>query len=206
MIQPVVEGDGDVVAAPELLRRLRSEAAAFELQIGKPIRRPRSHLTREEFLPPTIELARRQPGCSSILILFDGDDDCPRELGPRVQGWAVQASRGIPCVVVMAHREYEAWFLASVESLRGRCGIRNDANAPANPETPRGAKEALESLMAHGASYHETADQVSLTAQFDMATAYRRSRSFRRMASAFGALLEAEGAASGTWPPAAWRQ
>lgn len=206
MIQPVVEGDGDVVAAPELLRRLRDEASAFEVQIGRPIRRPRAQLTREEFLPPTIELARRQPGCSSILILFDGDDDCPGELAPRVQAWAIRASRGIPCVVVVAQREYEAWFLASVESLRGRCGIRGDAMPPENPEAPRGAKEALESLMVPGVSYHETADQVSLTAQFDMAAAYRRSRSFRRMASAFGALLRAEGAVAGPWPPTAWRE
>ncbi len=206
MVQLIVEGDGDVVAAPALLRRLRDGACAFELQIGRPIRQPRSHLIREEYLSRAIEIARRQPGCSSILILFDGDDDCPKELAPRVQDWAIRASGGIPCVVVMAHREYEAWFLASVESLRGCCGIRNDAQPPDNPEAPRGAKEALEELMAPGGSYHETADQVSLTARFDMETAYRRSRSFRRMTSAFGALLQAEGAAAETWPPAAWRE
>lgn len=204
MIQPIVEGHGEVEAVPVLLRRLRDEAGAFDLQVGGPIRRSRSQLTREEPVHQAIELARRQPHCDSILILLDGDEDCPRELAPRIQHWAEAAARGIPCAVVMAHREYEAWFLAAVESLRGYRGIRPDAAPPLDPEASRGAKEALEGLMAADTSYHETADQPAMTARFDMATAYRRSRSFRRMTSAFGSLLRARGIAVEAWPPAAW--
>lgn len=204
MIQPIVEGHGEVEAVPVLLRRLRDEAGAFQIQVGGPIRRPRSQLVREESVCQTIELARRQPRCDAILILLDGDEDCPRELAPRIQNWAVAAARGVPCVVVMAHREYEAWFLAAVESLRGQHGIRPDAEPPDDPEAPRGAKEALESLMAADTSYHETVDQPAMTARFDMATAYRRSRSFRRMTSAFGFLLRAQGAEVQTWPPVSW--
>ena|SRR5882724_2744462 len=104
----------------------------------------------------------------------------------------------------MAHREYEAWFLGAVESLRGLRGIRDDATPPADPGTPRGAKEFLEGLMAEGMSYHERADQPALTARFDMGAAYRRCRSFRKMTSALGALLKARGIDVGVWPPAAW--
>src|SRR2546426_7135782 len=48
--------------------------------------------------------------------------------------------RSVPCAVVLAHREYEAWFLASLESLRGRRGIRGDAEAHPDPEEPRDRK------------------------------------------------------------------
>ncbi|HEY2955868.1 MAG TPA: DUF4276 family protein [Candidatus Eisenbacteria bacterium] len=204
MIQPIVEGHGEVEAVPVLLRRLRDEAGAFHLQVGGPIRRHRSQLVREESLCQAVELARRQAHCNAILILFDGDEDCPRDLAPRIQGWAAAASAGIPCSVVMAHREYEAWFLAAVESLRGQRGIRPDAAIPFDPEAPRGAKAALEDLMAADASYHETADQPALTAMFDMATAHRRSRSFRHMTSAFGSLLRAHGVQVDAWPPVSW--
>lgn len=204
MIQPIVEGHGEVEAVPVLLRRLRDAAGAFHLHFGAPIRRPRSQLVREETLRQSIELARRQPGCGSILLLLDGDEACPREMAPRLQEWAAAAAGGIPCAVVMAHREYEAWFLASVESLRGHRGVRIDAVAPLEPEAARGAKEALERLMAADRSYHETTDQPAMTALFDMAAAYRRSRSFRRMTIAFGSLLRTQGVEIEAWPPIAW--
>lgn len=204
MIQPIVEGHGEVDAVPVLLRRLRDEAGVFDLQIGVPIRRTRAQLVREETLRQAVELARRQPNGSSILILLDGDDDCPRELAPQIEEWARAAAGGFPSAVVMAHREYEAWFLAAIESLRGQRGIRVDASHPDDPESARGAREALEDLMIAGSSYHTTADQPALTAMFDLGAAYRRSRSFRRMVSAFGTLARVQGIELAAWPPAEW--
>jgi hypothetical protein len=182
------------------------EAGVFDLQIGLPIRRTRAQLVREETLRQAVELARRQVACSSILILLDGDDDCPRELAPRLTAWAHVAAGGIASAVVVAHREYEAWFLAAIESLRGQRGIRGDASHYDDPESSRGAREALEELMIAGNSYHTTADQPALTAMFDMAAAYRFSRSFRRMVSAFGTLARAHGTELAVWPPAEWLQ
>ena len=92
----------------------------------------------------------------------------------------------MPCGVVLAHREYEAWFLAAIESLRGRRGVRIDAESHPNPENPRGAKEQLELRMHPRASYVETADQPAFSAQFSLEVAYRRSRSFRRLATSLG--------------------
>ena len=57
-------------------------------------------------------------------MLLDSDSDCPAELGPTIHGWAVEAEGGVPCGVVLAHREYEAWFLAAIESLRGHRSVR----------------------------------------------------------------------------------
>ena len=106
--------------------------------------------------------------------------------------------------MVLAHREFEAWFLAAVESLRGHRGVRIDAEPHPNPEDPRGAKEQLELRLRVGASYMETADQPALSARFSLSAAYRRSRSFRKLATSFGTLVQSMGHDIDTWPPAAW--
>lgn len=72
-IQPVVEGHGEVQALPVLLRRLRDEASAWEVEIEKPIRRPRNRLASEPGVMQAVEIARRQRTCEAILIVFDAD-------------------------------------------------------------------------------------------------------------------------------------
>ena len=205
-IQPIVEGHGEVGAVPVLLRRLRDEAAAYRLEVNPPIRKPRSQLTNEQKLRTAVSLARMQEDCACILILIDSDDDCPAEKGQEIQGWAEDEANPIPCAVVLACREYEAWFLATIESLRGTRGIRDDAESHLDPETTRDAKGQVEKRMAPRRSYSESADQPALTARFDMAQAYRRCRSFRRMAEVFGRLAAQLGFEIGTWPPPVWME
>ena len=204
-IQPVVEGHGEVGAVPVLLRRLAGEAQAWEVGVNRPIRRNRSQLVQRTELEKTVRLARLQPNCGVILILFDGDDDCPAEWGPRVQRWAAAVSGGVPCEVVVPHREYEAWFLAAIESLRGQRGIRFDADPHPAPETPRSAKEQLEARMRSG-SYMETTDQPAFSARFSLTAAYRGCRSFRKLTKSFGVLLREAGRDIGVWPPVAWME
>ena len=79
-IQPIVEGHGEVAAVPVLLRRLVAEAQAWRVGIGRPIRRPRNQLVQQPGLDTAVNLALHH-GCDAILIMFDGDDDCPAELG-----------------------------------------------------------------------------------------------------------------------------
>ena len=110
-IQPVVEGHGEVRALPVLLRRLSDASGVHDLEFSRPIRRKRSELVNEEPLRRTIRLALLREECAGILILFDADDDPPCELGPRVQSWASAEAAAVPCAVVMAMREYEAWLL-----------------------------------------------------------------------------------------------
>lgn len=205
ILQPIVEGQGDVAAVPVLLRRLAEVADAREVRVARPHRRPRTKLVRKDTLQESVRVARLTPGCSAILILFDADGSCPMEIAPALAAWAQEAADPIPCAVVMANREYEAWFLAAIESLRGTAGIRPDAAAYASPETPRDAKGALESMMRSGASYLATADQVRLTARLDLPAAYSASRSFRKLVEAFGALLRASGTRLLAWPPQEWR-
>ncbi len=206
VIQPIVEGHGDVKAFPVLLRRLVEEAQVWNVSIGRPIRRTRYQLVQKTEVERSVRLALKQQNCGAVLILFDGDDDCPAKLGPTVQAWAAAVANNIPCGVVIAHREYEAWFLAAIESLRGYRGIIDDAELHLNPEDPRGAKEQLEARMQAGASYLERTDQPAFSAKFSLSDAYRRSRSFRKLTSSFGRLVSSMGEDIGVWPPAAWTE
>ena len=203
-IQPIVEGHGDVEAFPVLLRRLVVEAGGLTVGIGRPIRRRRHELVRESDLQKAVRLALLQQNCGAILILFDGDTDCPAELGPEVRTWALASAGNIPCEVVIAHREYEAWFLAAIESLRGIRGIRSDAEPHPSPEEPRGAKEQLEARMQAGRSYLERTDQPALSARFSMQDAYSGSRSFRKLTGSLGALLRSLHQDVEAWPPSSW--
>ena len=47
MIQPIVEGDGEVAAVPVLLRRLLPEMGVYA-EIGTPIKQNRYDLVRED--------------------------------------------------------------------------------------------------------------------------------------------------------------
>lgn len=204
-IQPIVEGHGDVVALPVLLRRLRDEAGAHAIEINRPIRRQRHHLVREATLRQAVQLARLQSQCGGILIVFDSDDDCPATLAPVIEEWA-KSEVDVPCRVVLAHREFEAWFLASIESLRGRRGVLETAPPHESPESPRDAKGEIEARMRMGRSYQEPADQPAFAAHFDVASAHRKCRSFRRLVRAFGELLGDVGGNRIGWPPQSWRR
>jgi hypothetical protein len=205
IIQPIVEGQGDVDAVPVLLRRLRDEAQAWGLEVAKPHRRPRTLLVKREPLQSAVRVAGLTPDCAGILVIFDADDDCPKALAQELEKWAQEAAGERPCAVVLANREYEAWLLASIETLRGKAGILPEAVSHPDPESPRDAKGELEQRMPQGASYSPSVDQAPLTAHLDLESAYRRCRSFRKLVSAFGVLAEAAGVAPAVWPPVGWR-
>ena len=151
-IQPLVEGHGEVEALPVLLRRFIDAAQVWTVGVRQPIRRPRNRLAQEDGVRQAVRLALEQPECGAVLVLLDGNSDCPAELGPTVQEWTTGAADDTPCRVVLAHREYEAWFLASIESLRGFRGVTTTAQPPRDPEDARGAKEQLRARMQPGAS------------------------------------------------------
>jgi hypothetical protein len=203
-IYPMVEGHGEVAAAPVLLRRLLAEAQCHGIGVGRPIRRTQSQLRSKEGIQAGVRLALLQPDCAAVVILFDGEDDCPKELAVAVRAWAREAVAGKPCDVVIACREYETWFLAALESLRGQYGIPINATAPANPESKRDAKGALEEFMPADRAYSETGDQPAMSAVFDMGLAHRRNRSFRKLVKAVGEVLVQLRQPLPAWPPGEW--
>jgi Domain of unknown function (DUF4276) len=204
-IYAIVEGYGEVSAVPVLLRRLvHDTAGCFAVQVGVPVRRKQYEFHRESTVQNAVRLAVLQPDCAAVLLLFDGEDACPATLGAQVRGWAQAAAGSVPCEVVLAYREYETWFLAALDSLRGKCGIASDAVAPIDPEAKRDAKGELEAFMPHGASYAPTIHQQRLSAAFDLALAHQRNRSFRKLTKAVGELLVRMKQPLPQWPPAGW--
>jgi hypothetical protein len=204
-IYPIVEGHGELEAAPVLLRRLLAEAECHHIGIGRPIRRTQSQMRSKEGIQVGVRLALLQPECAAVVILFDGEDDCPKTLAAEVRAWAREAAAGAPCDVVVAYREYETWFLAALESLRGHYGIRPDAVAPTNPEAKRDAKGALEEFMPADRAYSETGDQPGMSARFDLQLAHRRNRSFRKLVKAVGDVLVRLNHPLPAWPPTNWQ-
>src|SRR4051794_21667132 len=124
----VVEGQGDERAVPILVRLVAATLDPMpEVSIVLTVRRPKSKLLRPGGLEDAVELAARATGPGgAILILLDSDDDCPAELGPRLLERA-RAQRGDRVIaVVVGKREFEAWFIACAESLRGHRGLPED--------------------------------------------------------------------------------
>jgi len=193
-IVPIAEGYGDAEAVPLLLRRILAERlAAPHIRILKPIRHPRNRLLQGPDHRPirsTIELAARIGGPGSgLLILMDGDDDCPRDLADRVGGIAREVRPDMPSRTVFAMREYEAWYLAAAPSLRAHRRVRDDAASPAKPEAIRDAKGHFQkSILKPGERYSPSIDQVSFTAAIDLEEA-SACRSFRKLEKDLRALI-----------------
>jgi hypothetical protein len=166
----VVEGHGEVAAVPVLLRRLVLDPALLPLEIPPPLRVPKGKLLKQAELERSVELmARKTAPDGALLVLLDADEGCPAELGPRLLAWAqaVRADRTVG--VVLAKREFEAWFVAAAVSLRGQRGLPADLAPPADPEALANPKQWLGARMPRG--YSETLDQSAFAATFDLEVA-----------------------------------
>ena len=182
-IVTIVEGRSEVSAVPILIRRI---AAAVEPslvpRVPKPIRVKRGRFLKENELERYVDLAARQAGSDGrILILLDADDDCPAQRASEIleRATAVRSDRRIQ--VVLAQREYEAWFLAAADSIAGHRELGKDTTAPTDPESVRDAKGWLTSRMPPGRVYRETRDQPALTVMFNLDQARCGARSFDKM-------------------------
>jgi hypothetical protein len=202
MIQPIVEGYGEVSAVPVLIRNLSHLMSVYDIRVGSPIRRHRSKLVKRDTLEQAIKLAKIQTGCRAIVVLLDADDDCPKTVAPNLQQWASRAARPLACSVVVANKEYEGWFLSCIESLRGCRGILTTAISEPNPENIRDAKGRLEEKMLAGRKYLPPADQAALSAKADWATVHNNCRSFRKFAKETRHLLLTCNGQPTNWPEA----
>lgn len=175
-IGAIVEGHGEVDAIPVLIRRIANEHEIFDITIPRPFRIKRNRFD-ERFDDFERALQLLSPTCDVIAVVLDADDDCPRDLCLSLLERARLLLNDFPVSAVAAKSEYEAWLLAAIESLQGRCGVRADAACPNNLEEIRGAKGRLEAMMENRI-YSETVDQVKLTANIDLGLASRNSHSF----------------------------
>lgn len=179
---PIVEGKGETSAIRILLRRILEHCGTYHVRVEKPIRISRDRMMNKEDLERAIRLARAKTDSPCLLIVRDADDDCPAVIGPKLLSMAREiAGARVPVGVAVAKREYEAWFLAALDELRGKRRIRPDAMVPQDPEGVRGAKEYLQSQMLDGEVYSPTVDQPALTSLLDLDRARDRSPSFDKL-------------------------
>lgn len=182
-VAAIVEGDGEVAALPILLRRLGEwKTPGVWAQILPPIRVHRDRfLNREEEFCRHLLLAAAKCGEDGwIIILLDADDDCPAELGIKILERAHVCIPHRRVSVVLANREYEAWFIAAAESLDGQRGFSFDPTEIIDAETPRDAKGWIKRHKSDK-SYGETTDQPAFSARMDLQLIFDRSRSFRKL-------------------------
>lgn len=182
-IASIVEGDGEVSALPVLLRRLASEwHASVTVNPLQPIRVRRDRFLNkdDEFRRQLLLAAAKSGEDGWVLILLDADDDCPAALGREIY---VRAQRHIPhrrLSVVLANKEFEAWFIAAANSLQDVRGFSVSSEAHVQAESPRNAKGWIREHMQSGV-YSEIRDQPAFAARMDLRQAYANSRSFRKL-------------------------
>ncbi|MCX5999688.1 MAG: DUF4276 family protein [Chloroflexi bacterium] len=180
-IVAIVEGQGEVEAVPLLIRRVaQSVDPSLVPDIPTPIRVAADRFKKPGELERTVELAvRKLGGEGGVLILIDCDwnDGCPKMDAPPLIERARLVRPNVPISLVLAYREYEAWFIAAAESIRGKHRLPGDLETVADPEAIRGAKEWLSRRMPPRRPYAETIDQPGLTGVFDIQAA-RRAGSF----------------------------
>ena len=94
----MVEGHGEVQAAPLLLRRIFQEVyESFAVSIEKPFRVPGSKICNRsnDFRRAMQFLGMKNP--DAIFIIFDSDDDCPVSIAQEVRAaciWHILGNGG----------------------------------------------------------------------------------------------------------------
>ncbi len=110
--------------------------------------------------------------------MLDVDDDCAATLGPALLARANAARPDRRIGVALAVREYEAWLIASLRTLRGHRRIAPDAEEVDDPEQLTSPKSRMNELCG---GYSETIDQPALTARIDVALTRSRAPSFDKL-------------------------
>jgi hypothetical protein len=189
----IVEGHGEIESVPRLVRRIAARLdPTLQIRDAEPIRLAKGRMLRSTDFEGAVERAARTIGSrGGLLVVLDGDDDCPAQLGPRLLARAVRQRSDVRIGVVVAQREFEAWFLAGAHSLRGFRGLAAELVAPPDPESVRDAKGWLSARMAGDLHYVPTVDQKALVARFDLDQA-RRASSFDKCYREITRLLTAD--------------
>lgn len=177
-ILPIVEGDGELNAVPLLLRNILYSNSIFGTEIMRAQKRGDIGKVRKNF-ERFLEAAQIEG--AAIIWTFDCDDDCAKD----VHAEFTERAKGVYCPNPIRFcffvREYEALFLACIETLRGALPIGENIQDWRDPETIRNAKGTISGLMPKGISYSPTIDQARLTALLDFARLRATSRAFRHL-------------------------
>ena len=191
IIQPIVEGHGEIDAVPVLLRRICYElGCCTSAKIAHPMRIPRSRMVQEKEIRRYARIASLLPGCDLILLVMDADDDCAKEISDLIRPWIRAESLCAHFEIIVIPREYECWIIAALESLQGVRGIGGNAASPQHPEQVKDAKGYITRQMEGSGRYQPTTDQAALSQLVDLYAIRRRCPSFCRLISKIESLSQ----------------
>lgn len=198
-ILPVVEGDGDLAAVPELIRRIAHQLGRFDVTVCRPHKRGGlpTVLSRFDSFFETALLER----CPILWVLDYDCDACHDQAGHveqlRARGEAL--SNGVAFEFVFLVQEFETLFLADHETTRKAFpDIRDTVTFPADPERVRDAKGWLSAARPKGYAYKPTQHQKRLSAQVDLVRLRARSPSYARFEEAVERLIGFQDSKAGT--------
>ena len=207
VIVPIVEGHGEVKDVPVLINRWlrhRNYHRNVEVDVAGPVRASgvgalkvphdeADELGVEYYVG--IAMLRRP---DIILVILDADKECPRTLGHSLLARAKAVVRpGYPIGIVVANREYEAWFLAAFSNLQFRSALSSLGFSLSRASLPKGTDvESIADCKGYVAKllsltkYEPTIHQSKLTENLPFSDGMlRRSRSFRKLLKELNTLL-----------------
>lgn len=201
----IVEGDGELKAAPKLLSKALLHIERYDVSPGRTqntggrakLLRSERRSAKDRRFEDYIERAYREPNEDAVLVLLDADNDCPVTLAKQLASRVIAYGARRPTAIVVAHRMYEAWFLACGPALVGcalpGCPAFDETFVVPNSsdKTTRGPKAHIEKHLPRDRGYKETQDPEILTSWLDIEMARQNSRSFQRFLSAVQQLLSA---------------
>jgi Domain of unknown function (DUF4276) len=189
-ILPVVEGDGDLQAVPELIRRVLHERQRFDVTVCRPHKRDDLPKVRSRF-DDYFRTALLE-GCP-ILWVMDYDCATCADQAKDVKELAARASklaRGAAFEFVFLVQEFESLFLADHETTRQVFDNIDAAHRfPSDAESVRDAKGWISSARPKGFAYKPTQHQQRLASLVDLGRLRSRSPSFVRFESAVDRLI-----------------
>jgi hypothetical protein len=203
---PFVEGEGDELAVPVLLKHFLTAINAWRwLTLGPPIlvgEIPALARNGFEKWKKRLAGAMKRPNFAGGFILLDGDVSvranepfCAFRAAAELVAAArtVGAGQSFSLASVFVRQEYESWLIAGLEPLAGTTVGERRVTLPKGligsdldlEEHPRNAKKWLKTNLVGG--YRETIDQESLTKailEHPLPERLQRMRSFCRLQKA----------------------
>ena len=195
-VAPIVEGHTEAGCIEPLLQRVWNEHLGRNdrrMQVLPVLRAPRDQLVaanpgylQQRINEVAIKLASKSaenPGSESlILLLLDSEADEPVALRARLPMVAKAARTDMNCDCVLAVRSFEAWLMASAESLAVAGHLNPDAVAPRDCDAyPLSAARWLTASMNQfdpPRKYKKAVDAARFVPAMDLTAARTNSPSF----------------------------
>jgi hypothetical protein len=192
-ILPIVEGEGDMKAIPELVRRVAHLKGHFDVTVCRPHRRgdlPKVLSRFDDYFRTA--LLEECP----ILWVMDYDcDACFDQAADvdKLRSRAETLAQGTAFEFVFLVQEFESLFLSDHETTRKVFpDIGSSIIFPSDPEQVRDAKGWLSSARPKGFAYKPTQHQQKLAAQINLLRLRIRSPSYVRLESAVERLIRCQ--------------